>query len=213
MEPVIQTLYTISTALQLPVMVILLLFLGWSALQIGRQVREYVDLRTYRRAMKSAIAALKKGASEPRAVHEATAELRDIRGPAKLLLAAAGSNAGEVVLGKVLDDVHIQLNDRVTRVGIGIRLGPMFGLMGTLIPMGPALTGLASGDINVLTQNLVVAFSTTVLGLLIGGICYVLQMTRKRWYAQDLSDLDFLHDVLIASREDAHAKPHEETQG
>lgn len=36
-------------------------------------------------------------------------------------------------------------------------------LMGTLIPMGPALVGLANGDISTMAYNMQVAFSTTVV--------------------------------------------------
>ncbi len=44
-----------------------------------------------------------------------------------------------------------------------IRNGPALGLMGTLIPLGPALVGLAVGDIQTMSTNLVIAFSTTVI--------------------------------------------------
>ncbi len=41
--------------------------------------------------------------------------------------------------------------------------------MGTLIPLSPALEGLANGDVATLTDNLRLAFSITVLGLLVGA--------------------------------------------
>lgn len=196
MDSVAQLLYTISTALQLPVMAALLLFLGWAALQVGGLLREAVDQRACRRAARTAIGEMKnRGAQDLQPLER----LKNLQGPAAALVRAAQELKGDpLVLGKILDDTHLRLNDRVSRTNLGIRLGPMFGLMGTLIPMGPALTGLAGGDVQVLSKNLVVAFSTTVLGLLIGGICYVLQTVRKRQYTQDLSDLDFLHDILIA---------------
>ena len=49
-------------------------------------------------------------------------------------------------------------------------MGPVLGLMGTLIPMGPALVGLSSGDIASMAYNMQVAFATTVVGLVIGAI-------------------------------------------
>jgi biopolymer transport protein ExbB/TolQ len=64
--------------------------------------------------------------------------------------------------------------------------------MGTLIPLGPALTGLASGDMKVMAQNLVVAFTTTVIGILIGSLAYGIGLVRRGWYARDLSDLEFI---------------------
>jgi biopolymer transport protein ExbB/TolQ len=75
------------------------------------------------------------------------------------------------------------------------RLGPMLGLMGTLIPMGPALVGLAAGDIASMAQNMQVAFSTTVVGLFAGALGYVLQLIKQRWYIEDLNNLEFIFNV------------------
>lgn len=66
-----------------------------------------------------------------------------------------------------------------------IRLGPMLGLMGTLIPMGPALTALASGDLAVMAGNLQIAFATTVIGILVGGCGFVRYLIAKRWHAEE----------------------------
>jgi len=68
--------------------------------------------------------------------------------------------------------------------------------MGTLIPMGPALISLSQGDIEQMANSLVIAFSTTVIGLAVGGICYATYVIRTRWYRQDLSDLEYAVDIL-----------------
>jgi biopolymer transport protein ExbB/TolQ len=78
-----------------------------------------------------------------------------------------------------------------------VRLGPALGLMGTLIPLSPALAGLAEGDVKQLSDNLRVAFSVTVLGLLIGAIAFVISLVRDRLYGQDLSDLQFVAARLL----------------
>jgi len=77
-----------------------------------------------------------------------------------------------------------------------IRLGPSLGLIGTLIPMGPALAGLANGDLVSLAQNMQVAFSTTVLGVLVGGIGFVLYQSRKYRIAQAMHKLEFLFQYV-----------------
>ena len=43
-----------------------------------------------------------------------------------------------------------------------------------------------------LTENLRVAFSVTVLGLLIGAVAFGISLVRDRLYGQDLSDLEYL---------------------
>ena len=95
-------------------------------------------------------------------------------------------------LKKCLDDLEIDVARRLARLSLATRVGPMLGLVGTLIPLGPALTGLAAGRIEVLAGNLIIAFTTTVFGILIGGLAYAMGLVRRAWYEQDLSDLEFL---------------------
>ena len=86
---------------------------------------------------------------------------------------------------------------------IGVRAGPILGLMGTLIPMGPALIGLSQGDIKSMADNLVIAFATTVIGLVVGGICYGTMVIRSRWYRQDLSDLEYSIELIRGKIDEA----------
>lgn len=79
---------------------------------------------------------------------------------------------------------------RIERADIFARTGPMLGLMGTLIPLGPGLAALGRGDVAVLAQAVTVAFDTTVLGLLVGVVGFVLGRLRRRWYDAALSRLE-----------------------
>ncbi|MDE5677962.1 MotA/TolQ/ExbB proton channel family protein [Phocaeicola sp.] len=76
------------------------------------------------------------------------------------------------------------------------KMGPMLGLMGTLIPMGPALVGLSTGDIASMAYNMQVAFATTVIGLFTSAIGFITQQVKQRWYLQDMTNLDFLAELL-----------------
>ena len=71
---------------------------------------------------------------------------------------------------------------RLERADLLARSGPILGLMGTLIPLGPGLAALGSGDIEILATALTVAFDTTVIGLLVGLLAYLLGRIRRRWY-------------------------------
>ncbi|MFI5427333.1 MotA/TolQ/ExbB proton channel family protein [Aeromicrobium sp. UC242_57] len=82
------------------------------------------------------------------------------------------------------------------RTRLLVRLGPALGLMGTLIPLAPALDGLARGDVDTLTENLRLAFSITVLGILIGVVALALSLFRERLYGQDFSDLEYVAAIL-----------------
>jgi hypothetical protein len=63
--------------------------------------------------------------------------------------------------------------------------------MGTLIPLGPALVGLAAGNLQMMSENLVIAFATTVVGLLVGTLAGTIVGTKKRWYRADAALVGF----------------------
>ena len=62
--------------------------------------------------------------------------------------------------------------------------------MGTLIPLGPGLSALGEGDLSILTTAMSVAFDTTVLGLLVGIIGFVIGRLRRRWYEKTLNSME-----------------------
>ncbi|MEH6472306.1 MAG: MotA/TolQ/ExbB proton channel family protein [Halopseudomonas sp.] len=79
-------------------------------------------------------------------------------------------------------ELEYRLRRRVERSDFVTRLGPMLGLMGTLIPLGPGLAALGLGDFGQLTSAITIAFDTTVLGLLVGMTGFVISRLRRRWY-------------------------------
>lgn len=103
----------------------------------------------------------------------------------------------ETKLEKLLQDIDFEISKKLERTRFVARAGPMFGLMGTLIPMGPALQGLISGDVEALANNLIIAFGTTVIGLMAGAIGFMVFMVRTRWYGQDMGDIEYLTEILF----------------
>jgi biopolymer transport protein ExbB/TolQ len=77
------------------------------------------------------------------------------------------------------------------------RLGPMLGLMATLIPLGPGLIAMGEGDTKTLAESLLTAFDATVLGLAAAGVSYFISRVRKRWYEGYLSSLEALMEGLL----------------
>ena len=71
---------------------------------------------------------------------------------------------------------YVRITNRTDLVS---RLGPMFGLMATLIPLGPGLTALGEGDPRVLADSLLTAFDATVTGLAVGGLLCCLSTAQK----------------------------------
>jgi biopolymer transport protein ExbB/TolQ len=109
-----------------------------------------------------------------------------------------GRPQSEARIAKRLAEYDYRSLRRLERTRILVRMGPALGLMGTLIPLSPALAGLADGDVATLSENLRVAFSVTVAGLLIGAIAFAISLVRDRLYAQDYSDVEYVAASLTA---------------
>jgi biopolymer transport protein ExbB/TolQ len=119
----------------------------------------------------------------------------------QFIVAHARMGGSDHELNKALADFDFDAQRRLGRTRILVRAGPALGLMGTLIPLSPALTGLANGNTAALSNNLRVAFSVTVVGLLIGAVAFAISLSRDRMYGQDLSDLQYVAAVLSDPRE------------
>lgn len=97
---------------------------------------------------------------------------------------------------RLLANFEVDAEKELGRSHTFIKLGPMLGLMGTLIPMGPALVGLATGDISSMAYNMQVAFATTVVGMVIAAVGVITLQVKQRWYAREINDLEYLDKTL-----------------
>ena len=97
---------------------------------------------------------------------------------------------------KLLGDYEIAADKELGQSKLLVKIGPMLGLMGTLIPMGPAPVGLATGDIGSMAYNMQVAFATTVVGIVIGAIGFITLQVKQRWVADDMNILEYVVESL-----------------
>ena len=81
------------------------------------------------------------------------------------------------------------------------KMGPVLGLIGTLIAMSPALVGLSTGDISGMAYNMQVVFATTVVGLVVSAVGLVTLQFKQRWYAKDVNNLDYVSRILTDKEE------------
>ncbi len=190
--------FDIAKALRIPVLVLALFALAVVLVELGALGVELLRRRRHNpaaleQAARNAATALRGG---DRAA--AGAALRAVVSGERMqhaldrILRHATTPGGANPLAKALADYDLESLRRLERTRLLVRAGPALGLMGTLIPLSPALAGLASGNVTQLTDNLRVAFSVTVLGLMIGAVAFGISLVRDRLYAQDLSDLEFL---------------------
>jgi biopolymer transport protein ExbB/TolQ len=198
-----EAIFHVASALQVPVLILALIALAVVVFELGSFLIEVRSRRQRRRfdALRSA-AEKARGALLGGDQAAAVAAVRPIaQSPAMASTAAfivehVGGPDGEHQVNKALADFDFDAQRRLGRTRVLVRAGPALGLMGTLIPLAPALTGLASGNTTVLTENLRVAFSVTVVGLLVGATAFAISLYRDRMYSQDLSDLQYVAAIL-----------------
>lgn len=77
------------------------------------------------------------------------------------------------------------------------KLGPMFGLLGTLVPLGPGLMALSEGNTALLSQSLLIAFDTTSAGVVIAAVALVITQIRKQWYRSYAQALESMMEVIL----------------
>lgn len=77
------------------------------------------------------------------------------------------------------------------------KLSPMFGLLGTLVPLGPGLMALGEGNTVLLSQSLLIAFDTTSAGVLIAAVALVIAQIRRQWYRNYAQVLESLMEVIL----------------
>jgi biopolymer transport protein ExbB/TolQ len=196
-------LFHIANALRVPVflaaglaLAFLLFDLGAFFVELSRRGRGG-RLAEVEVASRSARAALGEG--DPNSAQRALLPLASSAQMADALVELVGQHGKPGVAdrrAKALADFDLSSLRKLERSRMLVRFGPALGLMGTLIPLSPALDGLAKGDVTKLSENLRVAFSVTVLGLLIGAVAFAISLVRDRLYAQDLSDLEYVASVL-----------------
>ncbi len=172
------TFHLISTALLIPVMLALLWYLMRVLLSVGQVLREHVRRLQARQAWAVFMAELEEGGGPfPELPPD---------GPVAGVVSRLVSVAHDTVrTDKVLREQELAWQRDLEQLRVLVRNGPALGLMGTLIPLGPALVGLAAGDIQSMADNLIIAFATTVVGLLVAMVGGGLLSVKKAWYQGD----------------------------
>lgn len=199
--------YIFSNSLLYPVMILLILFVILSLILAGEFITEYTrrhrDQRELEKETHKICNIMESSASAESKYKEAASVLRSFDGKQTQMVASFAKDAAVSVeegdlkhVEKIADDYEVRMMKRTEKTRIITTVGPMLGLMGTLIPLGPALIGLTDGNIDELATNLVIAFATTVIGLFVAGISFCLTTIRNRWYWQDMIDIDYIIDAL-----------------
>ncbi len=193
-------LRAISNGLNVPVMIILIILMAATVVLLGTLI---VELITEHRHLK---------VSMPRLIDD----IRDSKGR----VAETVNNSGLLKVQKkilcevtvhpeltddmrtamatmLLEDEQERLDKRIEVTNLIAKLGPIFGLLGTLIPLGPGIVALGQGDTYTLSNSLLIAFDTTVAGLISGAVAMVISTVRKKWYRNYNAILETLMECVL----------------
>ena len=197
--PAFQTiLYTISTALLYPVVITLILLSLWLTIYTGGFLAEWVRRRQFRSngLLADSLEIIQKerglppeiGNNLPFHITSYAKELEDI-------VHGEGPFMEEKVEDIIQRKEH-SLVKGVDKIRLVVRIGPSVGLMGTLIPMGTGLAGLTQGNMAQLSSSLILAFTTTVVGLALGITAYFFSVIKERWVTEDMRHINLITEAM-----------------
>ena len=200
--PFFQTiLYTISTVLLTPVVVLLILLCLWMVVYSGGFLAEWAKRKKVRseRPLADALDEIRRAACLPDEL-KATVPAHITRYADEL---AAIINQDTLFREEKIEDLNQRkenlLVKGVERIRLVVRVGPSLGLMGTLIPMGTGLAGLTQGNMAQLSSNLILAFTTTVVGLALGVCAHFFSVVKEQWLLDDMRCINLITEALAKS--------------
>lgn len=190
-------LYWISTGLLVPVIVLLIILFARAILLTGSFYGQYVSIRKTEALLRNEL-----GTLTSTTVSELSSRLPEKSRSLVIMYMRQilDSRDTPAQVQRLLANFEIAADKDLAISKTLTKMGPILGLMGTLIPMGPALAGLASGDIASMAYNMQIAFATTVVGLVAGAVGFLTQQVKQRWYLQDMTNLEFISELLIENR-------------
>lgn len=194
MEVISKTLFWVANSLLIPDIIILLFLFGRSLLLIGSFYDQFMTKRKNDKAIGNKIKELSSfSMDELRTVIPQNDNSLFIKYLRDLLTTPPSEAYSDFLISNFENeaDKDLALSKMLAK------MGPVLGLIGTLIAMSPALVGLSTGDISGMAYNMQVVFATTVVGLVVSAIGLVTLQTKQRWYAKDVNNLDYVSRILI----------------
>jgi biopolymer transport protein ExbB/TolQ len=190
----VQIISWISDSLMLPVLILLLALFFYSLVLLGSFFSLYMRLLENHRNLKKVMSGMKDPGQLDMTGPENSSFISRIRELAEL-------DWHPVHCEKRIAEYHQDCGRDLDRSKFLIKIGPMLGLMGTLIPMGPALVALANGDISSMALNMQVAFSTTVMGIFIGAVGFITYSVKSRWYNEEIANIQYVLELRLHAGE------------
>ncbi|MDO4692007.1 MAG: MotA/TolQ/ExbB proton channel family protein [Porphyromonadaceae bacterium] len=194
MNTITQMLFWVSNSLLIPNIIILLILFIRALILLGSFYNSFMLRRKSRLALLNLD---KKSANEIRQMRQ---ELQGIGASlvGKYTIALISNpNLTQADVDYQLSQFETETDRDLSTCKLLAKVGPVLGLIGTLISMSPALMGLSTGNIEGMAYNMQIVFATTVVGLVISLVGLVTQQYKQRWYAEEMNALELMSARLI----------------
>lgn len=199
MEIISKTLFWVANSLLIPDIILLLILFIRSLLLTGSFYNQMMVKRRTAKLFNQKIKSLSAGES----IDELKALLPEKTDSlfTKYLRDMLTSKPNEAYADFLISNFENEADRDLSLSKLLAKMGPILGLIGTLIAMSPALVGLSTGDISGMAYNMQVVFATTVVGLVVSAVGLVTLQFKQRWYAKDIYNLEYVSRVMIAADE------------
>ena len=191
-------LFGIANSLLIPDIILLIMFLIRALILLGSTYNQFMVRRKNNRRLSMTIKELQPTGIE--ALRNLLPEKHDSLFT-EFLADILSHPASEAYTDFLLTNYETEVAKDVNLSRLLTKLGPVLGLIGTLISMSPALVGLSSGDISGMAYNMQVVFSATVVGLVISAVGLFTQQLKTRWYTKDVNNLEFVSRIYAENHE------------
>ena len=209
-------LHAVSQGLIYPVIALLLVAIGYAVFTIGSVVVEFLAERRYFRVVIPDFLRAVDDASVDEVPSVVSTSGMLMRQKKALLILYSNRDLPEEArwaLAKKLLGEQINHYSRISgRNDTVAKVAPMLGLMGTLIPLGPGIVALGMGEYTTLADSLLIAFDTTVAGLVVAAVCMIVSKVRKSWYAEYSAALEAAVTTMLEKMDGLAAAKQAHTQ-
>jgi biopolymer transport protein ExbB/TolQ len=193
-------LRAIASALQRPVIIFLLFLIAVTLIMAGTLIAELFTERLHMKAkLPELINKIKKKEQPLEEIINDSGLLK--RQKTALITIVNQTQLAPLMRESLAADLlfeeknHYELRVKIT--DLIMRLGPMCGLLGTLIPLGPGIIALGQGDTYTLSMSLLTAFDTTIAGLISAAVATIISAVRKQWYNKYFTALETVMECLL----------------
>lgn len=193
---------TIAEAMEKPVIVLLLLLVAVTVFMIGWLIAEFFTERRHLRAKLPALVD-QLNTTDNKVQIDRCIESSELLYRQKTALKELVMHPDitplmrESLAVRLLQEEQSFYDRRLKISDVIAKIGPMLGLLGTLIPLGPGIIALGQGDTITLSSSLLTAFDTTIMGLIAAAVAIVISTIRSRWYANYMSVLETLMECIL----------------